>query len=58
MKLHEGVINVESKIGKGANFLVKLPDRVISRPHDEDNSKELKGKYFEKADIEFSDIYI
>lgn len=58
MKLHEGTINVESEIGKGTKFLVRLPDRLISNANDEDQSKELKGEYFEKANIEFSDIYM
>jgi signal transduction histidine kinase len=55
--LHEGKISLESKPGKGSEFIVKLPDEFM--PYEdciacvcEDN-----GKNIETINIEFSDIY-
>jgi len=56
VELHEGSISVHSELGKGSEFIMELPDRVI-----DDNSMEgyrEEGCYSEKIHVEFSDIYV
>lgn len=56
VELHEGSISVHSELGKGSEFIMELPDRVI-----DDNSMERyreEGCYSEKIHVEFSDIYV
>lgn len=56
-----GTINVKSQLGKGSEFIINLPVRILedvepiySKVSDESN----KSKYEENLQIEFSDIYI
>ena len=47
-------INVESELNKGSEFIITLPNNIVSK-----NIK-LQDKFAqdEKIDIEFSDIYL
>ena len=54
--LHDGTINVESKLGKGSKFVIKLPIRYLKNEKLINNSLTCTNKV-EKCNIEFSDIY-
>ena len=54
--LHEGTIKLESDLGKGSEFIIELPIRVV----DEDKNSHQLDSYKDKVErimIEFSDIY-
>lgn len=55
VKLHEGTIEIKSKLDVGSEFIIELPVRIAEEYYIED-----KFKYetnIERIDIEFSDIY-
>jgi len=54
IEMHGGEICIESDYGKGSNFIIKLPIKIIDKIDEEfiDNSN-----YVYKMNIEFSDIY-
>jgi PAS domain S-box-containing protein len=56
VELHEGTIRVESEYGKGTEFIVELPIKLIE-PSKEINYIQLPEDNIEKINIEFSDIY-
>ena len=57
VELHDGEIQVDSKINEGSIFTVELPIRVVnSKEANRNNLFELRDK-IEQAKIEFSDIY-
>ncbi|PRX29479.1 PAS domain S-box-containing protein [Orenia metallireducens] len=56
---HQGSISVKSEYGRGAEFIIKLPVRLI-KEHDSSLKKDshsLKPSIVERINIEFSDIY-
>lgn len=58
IKLHEGKINIESELGKGSEFIIELPVKVMD--HDETTKDEVAvttQTNVERIQIEFSDIY-
>jgi signal transduction histidine kinase len=57
IEIHGGTINVESEYGKGSEFTVNIPCKVLSnQQHHYDNLQD-HGDYVERINIEFSDIY-
>ncbi|AOY75818.1 MASE3 domain-containing sensor histidine kinase [Clostridium formicaceticum] len=59
VKMHGGSIKVHSKIGEGTEFMISLPVKLQEESRKEVNIEEvdLKSKYVEKINVEFSDIY-
>ncbi|WBW98633.1 HAMP domain-containing sensor histidine kinase [Oceanirhabdus sp. W0125-5] len=59
VEMHEGTISVNSKLGKGSEFIISLPASLVPQYKnnskvDDSTSREAK---VEKIHIEFSDIY-
>ncbi|MFT5872826.1 MAG: PAS domain S-box-containing protein [Clostridium sp.] len=55
VKVHEGIIEIKSKIGIGSEFIIKLPTKTLTKYHVEDDFKYETN--IERINIEFSDIY-
>jgi len=56
VEMHDGKITVESEVGRGSNFIIELPARLVEQ------SKEVRqtitdNNKTEMVNIEFSDIY-
>jgi PAS domain S-box-containing protein len=59
IEMHGGTITLETMLGKGSEFIIKLPKKV-SEEQEFDNKQKYnngKQKLIEKINIEFSDIY-
>lgn len=57
VKLHNGEISVNSKLGEGSEFIVELPVTLVEGEVKEEEQKRLcHEEYIEKIEIEFSDI--
>lgn len=58
VKMHGGIIFAVSEPGKGTEFVIELPVKIVSE-EEECNFIELQGKerYVDMMNIEFSDIY-
>jgi len=60
VEMHDGEIHVNSEEGKGSEFIITLPVRIVDREQEENNLKNkdvFTTKYEENLSIEFSDIY-
>lgn len=56
--LHGGSIELISDLGKGSEFIIELPVKIISEDEDTKNFIKYKGgNKVERVEIEFSDIY-
>lgn len=55
VELHEGSISVNSEYGKGTEFIIELPVRLVDA--DEVAAESTIGDHFEKINIEFSDLF-
>lgn len=57
-EMHEGRVNLASECGKGSEFIVELPDRVLSSAGEKEESiRDMSINNIDKISIEFSDIY-
>ncbi|NLY46670.1 MAG: hypothetical protein GX053_11910 [Tissierella sp.] len=56
VELHGGTIDIESEIGKGTKFIIKLPKILTDVEKEIFNSNYLDNR-IERLNIEFSDIY-
>lgn len=57
VKMHGGIISVESELGKGTEFIVRIPAIVISEPNNVVNVQESTDSLVDRIKVEFSDIY-
>lgn len=57
VEMHNGSINVKSKLGEGSEFIVSLPDITIPNSEQALDSTNMENDYIKKINIEFSDIY-
>jgi PAS domain S-box-containing protein len=55
--LHDGIINVDSEVGIGTEFKVKIPNKTISQDKNINSMKSESINMNKKIQIEFSDIY-
>lgn len=55
VKMHEGTIEIKSKLDIGSEFIIELPVRIAEEYYIEDEFKYETN--IERIDIEFSDIY-
>ena len=56
VELVDGEISVESELGKGSLFTVRLPVKLVDKPKVVSNIEYLDNR-IERVSIEFSDIY-
>lgn len=57
VEMHGGSINVNSTLGKGSEFIVMLPDTVLTENKPVEDSSNIEEDCVKKICIEFSDIY-
>ena len=58
VEIQDGTIEVESKLGEGSEFIVKLPMKVVGKDeHDFTYERKIDNELVERVNIEFSDIY-
>lgn len=57
VEMHEGTIELLSKVGIGSEFIISLPDKILEEQNQEVVSSNSMDQRIEKISIEFSDIY-
>jgi two-component system, sensor histidine kinase ChiS len=59
VEMHQGTIDVNSKVGEGSEFIIELPAKLLENNEVAEYSRftPSESKYIERAQIEFSDIY-
>lgn len=57
VEMHEGTIELLSKVGIGSEFIISLPDRVLKEQNQEIDISNSMDQRIERIGIEFSDIY-
>ncbi|MBS4537743.1 GAF domain-containing sensor histidine kinase [Clostridium sp. D2Q-11] len=57
VELHNGNILVNSKVGKGTEFIINIPVHTISKNNDENKKVDIEDQRIERITVELSDIY-
>ena len=57
VEMHEGIIEVKSKYGRGTEFIIELPVKLLNEEGIVKKNKNIKHDKVERIHIEFSDIY-
>ncbi len=57
VEMHGGTISVNSTVGEGSEFIIRLPIKTIDKKEEIVNEMEIKKTCVERINIEFSDIY-
>lgn len=58
IELHGGNIHVESELGKGSDFIIELPIKILKQVDSSSrNNEDRKLEQVERIRVEFSDIY-
>lgn len=58
VEMHEGLVEVNSELGEGSEFIVKLPSKLCSETYNDANYVNyVDDGIVERISIEFSDIY-
>lgn len=58
--MHVGKITVESKVGVGTKFYIKIPVKIVDSNKSDENVNLFNGNlsnHVERIRVEFSDIY-
>ena len=54
--MHEGTIDIQSVIGKGSEFIINIPVKLVKEDSEKENNV-LYSPSKEYVDMEFADIY-